>query len=479
MLHPFCRLEPKPKCLALMMAVLWWAAVTTRVWSFPLVTNVRRCHEIRWRHRESTSSSFQSFQSEETTDDAEEARRELIEMMIAGDTAPSTTPNDPLQRQQRGVNEDPLMGYSLQELEAFAASRGHKSKVESPSLSTSSPSLRDEDDDDDDVLFLEPDAYVQSGDRLNADGSLSSTMLGRDAPWPDSSLDATAAAATVDPQYREAMTNFLETVPTAPVAMEIESTCLDPSFAGEFTENQSMDELWKAIQQKGANPMDFYDPSLSETLHQQVFANEEGFLNNSPAFLESLTDGTKLDKALVERRGRAYRQRQEEALAALEAQMDEFMAQLQEAQDNETENEKRQSRCGQCQALLSDDEKQAPMQSKVQEATIGLLCRVCYTDILIAESKRAEQQEKLEREQRARSVLQSFRQTGVVITPPSSTTASSRPPLPNRRVYTSSRPRPPGGTPSRTPVSGRPPPTTDNATRRATGASAGDDETRQ
>jgi uncharacterized protein with PIN domain len=504
MLHP-CRChrrESPPKFRALIAAVLWWWAVLSNrwllmgarviVWSFPLVPNVSRRHEIQFR-------GSKAFLQNEDTDKAEEARRELMEMISKSDTAPLTTSKDSQRRQQqRGMSEDPLMGYSLQDLEAFAASREpqqsiKQSKNESPlSPSTPSPSLRDQDD----VLFLEPDAYIQSRDRLNPDGSLlpetssaSASSFGIDVPWAnDGTLDA-SAAATVDPRYREAMTNFLETVPNAPVAMELESTYLDQRFAGEITENQSMDELWKAIQQRGssANPMEYYDASLSEALHQQVFANEEGFLNNSPAFLESLTDETKLDEALVERRGRAYRQRQEEAQAALEAQMDEFMAQLQQAQHDTSEEEQRQSRCGQCQALLADDEKQAPpMQSQVPEATTGLLCRVCYANVLIAKGKRAEQQEKLEREQRARNVMQSFRQTGEVTppSPPFTAATASRPSLPNRRVYTS-RPRPNPGTPIRMPASSsRPPHQSGNSvvppTRPASGNSAnGNDETRR
>ena len=131
----------------------------------------------------------------------------------------------------------------------------------------------------------------------------------------------------------------------------------------------------------------------AETLHQQVFENEQGFLNQSQLFRESLTDPSKSAQAAVYRRQhfsdkdndenalgtletddtstRLY-QKQAKALRELQTQMKEFEDQFQK--DNEQQQQ--WPRCDSCQCILSSEEIAAQKAMQRPEA----LCQVCHAE---------------------------------------------------------------------------------------------------
>ena len=113
------------------------------------------------------------------------------------------------------------------------------------------------------------------------------------------------------------MQNYLEMVVTnqAPEAYD--------SVSDSATSASTVEDLRTFLRQHGVPT---YDPVAAETLHQQVFVEEEGHLQQSEAFRASLIDSTAAQQVAAERRGRNYRERQEEVIRELDQQIREFEA---------------------------------------------------------------------------------------------------------------------------------------------------------
>lgn len=480
-------------------------------------------------------------------DDDDDPRREFLDTMdqtrdspsfVVGGSSPLLPSLDGAKQQQQQQQnhhprgEDPLMGYTLQDLEAYAAAAAAASLAalakqqgggellshgggggDGMALPDSTIIMEEEKntennndnfDDDDDSLFLDPDVYVQSRERLNPDGSLSEETTMNAAVvddtdigvWPDDEsvwsnrMDATT---TINNQrYRDALQNFLETVPNAP-----DSSIMGEAVSGipenSIGDDPTLEDLWSVVRQQQQPPPRGGSPgqrmafaTSSEELHRQVFAQEGGFLENSAVFLESLTDATKADRAVAERRGRLYRERQQQAIAELEEQIAEFEATLlQQPQQHAAEQagNEHQHYCSQCHCFMSEDEFQAAAAAAAQVRTSAqnissadLLCRVCYKDVLVAKSKQAARDEAEQRQRRARALVRSFRQTGTVASISTTAAAAARPRSPttttaprdsstaNKNINNSNAALPPRPRPNRpvaAAVSTRPPsPTT-------------------
>ena len=149
---------------------------------------------------------------------------------------------------------------------------------------------------------------------------------------------------------------------------------------------ESLDELWTTITQLQSQQQQRQDdPTLSEEIHRQIFENETGFYNQSQIFLESLTNTTMAGKANVERRGRYYRTRQEQAIQSLNEQIEEFEAVLLSQQQEQSRSSNDSMQCTQCHCRLSQEEINNPASKENNHEPI---CRICYMERLVSNSKR-------------------------------------------------------------------------------------------
>lgn len=378
------------------------------------------------------------------------------------------------QKKQLRREEDPLMGFSLQALEAFVQTtttttgattdanhfNPHKQQQqetsEAPSLPILSASLIGSNNDDDvaeESPFLDPDLYISTNRYVSRnDGSLATTTatgMTEDAMmWtmPEGTATSLGEPTTIrDPKYWHVLSQYLDS-PTPALSFTAPAAANLVCNTGRNSDISLDDEntlLWNAISQFGRNAT--HNATMAEELHRQVFANEAGFLENSPDFLAALTDTTKVKAAEAKRRGESYRLRQEIALVKLQKQMDEFgevlrdqelqrqehMRQTTTLKNNSTNNgtdESAQTRyCVQCRTRLSAEEIRANVQQKPAATRLGAtaynsnptatgatICRVCYKDVLVAESKRRERTERDQRESRSRALLRSFHETGTI-----------------------------------------------------------------
>ena len=325
---------------------------------------------------------------------------------------------------------DPLMGYTLEDLESFASSsssslnRPKFPKYGTEELHTTTNA---------DGVYLDTNEYIQSSQtdyNIDIDGTIPFTGnedIGATTATTETSWTTSILPKKSDARYKEAMQRYVESIVSEPIMNSVSSDIddhtynireptttsstinnimnyyqpqplpvdnpdssyqrYDPIGASRNTNNDmedmALDELWTTITQVQAQQRQ-HDPAVSEEIHRQIFANEVGFYNQSQLFLESLTNTTMAGKANVERRGRFFRTRQEQAIQSLQQQIEEFEALLLSQQQMNATND--DVLCTQCQCRLSDDEINNP-------ASIGgnnkeRICRVCYMEQLVASSKR-------------------------------------------------------------------------------------------
>jgi hypothetical protein len=357
---------------------------------------------------------------------------------------------------------DPLMGYTLENLEAFAMQQKQQQQHQTTNIGrkpipkyTNSNLPEDVDVSMVDGILLEPNEYIQSSrEYMNIDGTISNDKrrLSNDIPVADESV---LPPIETDPTYISSVQGYIETMVTQPndnnpyvVDQYIASTTtpttntnqnigrqrlsVDSPNIGYRTQNErkyntnvnnnnydnndlaSLDEVWTAIsqlQQHGTNlnQNSIYNSDVAEELHRQVFENEIGFYNQSQIFLQSLTNTTKAIEANTERRGRYYRERQTQAIALLNQQIEEFEALLQQQQqqtydNNIINNTEEVVRCSRCQCRMSDDEINHPSAKNTE----GPLCHVCNMEQLVSKSKRNDMY-RTQQQARAHAALYTYR----------------------------------------------------------------------
>ena len=303
---------------------------------------------------------------------------------------------------------DPLMGYTLEDLESFAATASLSNHPKIPKYDTNMFLDQRTTETDSDGIYLDPNEYIRSSqqDYVGIDDAI---------PFSDDNNESIRSSTTratpilpmeTDPLYQQVIQGYVETIISEP---NTNSRNNRPSqqlpvdnpnnFGYQRYENkksnidmnndmESLDELWTTItqlqsQQQQQQRQD--DPTLSEEIHRQIFENVTGFYNQSQIFLESLTNTTMAGKANVERRGRYYRTRQEQAIQSLNEQIEEFEAVLLSQQQEQSRSSNDSIQCTQCHCRLSQEEINNPASKENNHEPI---CRICYMERLVSNSKR-------------------------------------------------------------------------------------------
>ena len=230
-----------------------------------------------------------------------------------------------------------------------------------------------EDDDDDDSMHVELDAnqYLNAMNLLESDGSLR----------PTQSRSSSSSSSSKTP------TNVLQSMlipPDAPDRYEEEdlqsrSGTRRPSNASSRgTQQPTMKDLLQALQNVGpdgghhaSNAAD----ASSEEIHQQIFQQEQGFVQQSEIFKAALTDPTLTDQAAAARRGTDFQKRQIRAVKTLEQKMLELEQAVAQANAARAQDPtvRQCPRCGG--ALLAPDD---PLQRLQQPRAAAALCQICF-----------------------------------------------------------------------------------------------------
>ena len=253
------------------------------------------------------------------------------------------------------INQDPAGGYTLTDLEDYFSQRTPGSKSPARPIPKLNATLEESfPAEGSDGMYLDPDLYVKSSQWLNADGSLN---------FPDD--EERLKPGQTGPDYQRILKAIVQPAPNSPDSVA-------PSVGGV----QNMEDVWQALQQQASTTTNNPDQTTatSEELHRQVFAEEQGYLQQSQIFREALTDSTKAAEAATLRHGQQFRQRQAEAIASLDEQIKEW-------EEGWEENYTQAQHCSKCECILAHDE--IVMSRKHQG-----LCQVCYGDVLVAKSKR-------------------------------------------------------------------------------------------
>jgi hypothetical protein len=332
--------------IPLVLLLILRSTTCCRAWS----TNTAFC----WR----TSTAFGRKTTVPFLSSLDDSRPEDEDMDMPDPREMQQSMNDLFSiKKKEPINQDPAGGYTLTDLEDYFSQRtpGSKSPARptpklNATLEKSFPAAGA------DGMYLDPDLYVKSSQWLNADGSLN---------FPDDEERLKPARTGRD--YQRVLKAIVQPAPNSPDSVA-------PSVGGI----QDMEDVWQAMQQQQASTTTTNNPqqttTTSEELHRQVFAEEQGYLQQSQIFREALTDSTKAAEAATLRHGQQFRQRQEEAIASLDEQIKEW-------EEGWEENYAQAQHCSKCECILAHDE--IAMSRKHQG-----LCQVCYGEVLVAKSKR-------------------------------------------------------------------------------------------
>jgi hypothetical protein len=256
-------------------------------------------------------------------------------------------------KKKEPINQDPAGGYTLTDLEDYFSQRTPGSKSPARPIPKLNATLEESfPQGGEDGMYLDPDLYVKSSQWLNPDGSLN---------FPDD--EERLKPGQTGPDYQRILKAIVQPAPNSPDSVA-------PSLGGI----ENMEDVWQALQQQASTTTNNPDhTATSEELHRQVFAEEQGYLNQSQIFREALTDSTKAAEAATLRHGQQFRQRQAEAIASLDEQIKEW-------EEGWEENYTQAQHCSKCECILAHDE--IDMSRKHRG-----LCQVCYGELLVAKSK--------------------------------------------------------------------------------------------
>lgn len=215
-------------------------------------------------------------------------------------------------------NRDPLLGHTLEDLEEF---------VEKHEKNNATKLFVDDSDEEDtgDAPWLDPDLYIEL----------------------ESQQKMEYESFIMDRKYNRALEDYVES-----------QSPMSPHYG--YANSADWDALWDLDRNKGLNASIRYDPDVAEDLHQQVFAEEEGFLNNSAIFREALMDPSLANAAAAKRHNTAFQQQQRDIFQNLKREMDAF--------DRIRATTPRCTRCG---CLMLEEH---------QSKTNPLICRLCEAD---------------------------------------------------------------------------------------------------
>jgi hypothetical protein len=268
----------------------------------------------------------------------------------------------PRDRDPNGATSTPYY-YSVRELEAFVQERAKQNLT-----TTGDISFRNEGAEDDDMfsVTLDAETYMRAADRLGSDGSLLQ------------SLNTGRTRSYMDEQSPTTISNSLYSSTTISQL----NTKGDQEIISEQELNR-LNEAWKATQAtlfsnaSSTSTRNTHDTDHSEALHKQVFMEEQGFLNQSSVFLESLLDEGLSNDAWVQRHGSRLRTAQDEAMAQLDEQIFEIQQNLQRFA-----TQKDLCRCSRCSSMLDKAE------IRHNEGVRRKICRACHADDLVRQSNK-------------------------------------------------------------------------------------------
>jgi hypothetical protein len=241
------------------------------------------------------------------------------------------------------------------------------------------------DDDEEGGIFLDPDNYTRAREFLGADGSLR-----LDAPLDNAGRSNNAAGEGTrihqtnsddGSRRRKVLHNYLESFASSPSATA-SSSSLSPATPGGGAD-ASLNDLLEALRKQPTMTTDKAS-NASEELHRQVLAKEEGFLRSSEIFRASLLDASKSLEAAEFRTGEAFRQRQQDAREALDAQLAEFATTL--AQQPTPLHP-----CQSCGTELTVAERAHAVKSLASggQSAAPHICRVCLSEQIARETRTA------------------------------------------------------------------------------------------
>lgn len=279
---------------------------------------------------------------------------------------------------------------TVEDLEAYLEERKKSHNSTNNNIHQDYLAYLSENDDDEYTMRLDSEAYMQAGDLIGPDGSLSMAMVTPPPPSSSSSSSNTfmnnQRRQRQQPLPPDMLPSILWSAPDSP---DVTSSQSDNN--NNDKNNVTMETLWEVMQNlpSSANNNDNNNnTATSESLHNQVFANEQGFLNQSRVFVESLTDPSQLDDAWLERRrNTAWQQRQEAAIKLLDEQMEEMMEIVHNASVAQENNRMGTSkgvddvRCSKCQCRLD------PTERRFNEGRRTKTCQVCHADELVEQSR--------------------------------------------------------------------------------------------
>ncbi|GKY96998.1 hypothetical protein MPSEU_000658600 [Mayamaea pseudoterrestris] len=263
--------------------------------------------------------------------------------------------------------------WSVQELQAYVQARAEKnvtSKTNTANDSSSSTTAEANDENDLFSATLDAEAYLRASDGFGVDGFLQEPRASQET---DSNYDQLTA-----------MNNPLFRSFSVPPPAKNRSDATDKAMSEQ--ELHRLNDAWKATQQELFSNVPASSASAnamihSEELHQQVFAEEQGFLNQSQVFREALLEPTQSNEAWIHRHGHVLRARQEQAMAELDEQIQEIQSNLQKFAMR-TSGADAKVRCSRCRSMLDKEEireNEGVRRSKT--------CRACHADDLIRRSR--------------------------------------------------------------------------------------------
>jgi len=273
-----------------------------------------------------------------------------------------------------------------------------------------------DDDDDDEATIVDDggdEALLQLSLALELNETISSLY---DTNATTEGGTGTAAVVQDTAEYRSALLNLLMEASAEGGAEQTRPLPLSSSRGegdvGGEGEEATMEDLMTAVREQhescrrchqGGGQQQQQQQYDDEELHRLVFANEprEIFLNQSRAFLESLSDPSRVGDAAALRRGRQFRQRQEDAAKRLEreiADLEDFLLRDGDGADFDDggQQEPTKELCEQCGCTLTAKELDVIAKhgrrnnnedvEKNGYGTSRRVCQVCYGEILAAQS---------------------------------------------------------------------------------------------
>jgi hypothetical protein len=216
-------------------------------------------------------------------------------------------------------------------------------------------------EDDDDGFYLDPDIYARSRDLISVDASLDNMTTNNEIDAPDLLSSADGRKAILERLLQSELQ-----------ARNVPSPASSPGDG-----YSDWNDAWTLIQQEMSKP---FNASQADELHRQVFEKEAGFLSQSEAFQQALSDPEAAERVTTERWNARSKERQDRAREELLANMAKFEQELLEKERIGS------TTCSRCRCPLVELDYEIYPQLWMQQRNLTALCETCYR-ALIASTK--------------------------------------------------------------------------------------------